>query len=268
VEYFELPPPVWLRHVVRCFWYLQGSGRADDVQTVVPDGRTEIVLHLGEPFSLLGDDGVPRLQARVLAAGQLLGPIRLAPSRSADVVGIRFRTDAGRAALGAGLTDLTGQVVPLAELHPRLEARLLDAVHGRAPAEQVAALSPILAALPAGQPVPLVRLAVAALEGPSGPAGRIRQLARSLHTTPRTLERRIRDATGLSPRGVASVARFRRAFRRLDQAPVGTWSRVALESGYYDQSHMIREFRRFAGTAPSQFFQRDPELARSLSRGE
>jgi transcriptional regulator GlxA family with amidase domain len=93
-------------------------------------------------------------------------------------------------------------------------------------------------------------------------------LARGLGTTARTLERRVRHATGLSPRALRAVLRFRRVFRRLDRSPAGSWARVAVESGYYDQAHMIREFRRFAGASPGRFFGREASLARSFAAGD
>jgi AraC-like DNA-binding protein len=98
--------------------------------------------------------------------------------------------------------------------------------------------------------------------------GRIRALARGLGTTARTLERRVLDATGLSPRALRAVLRFRRVFRRLDRSPAGSWARVAVESGYYDQAHMIREFRRFAGVAPGRFFGREASLAVAFAGGD
>jgi transcriptional regulator GlxA family with amidase domain len=106
---------------------------------------------------------------------------------------------------------------------------------------------------------------VAALESP---AGRIRELALRLGITPRTLERRVREATGLSPRALRAVLRFRRVFRRLDRSPAGSWARVAVESGYYDQAHMIHEFRRFAGVPPGRFFGREGGFARAFAAGD
>ena len=266
MEYRELPPPAGLGHVVQCFWFLRGAGEAGGTQTLVPDGRSEIVIHLREPFALLDGGGAARPQARVLAAGQLLGPLTLAPSADADVIGVRFRTEAASAVLGGALEEVTGLVAPLAEVKPGLEAALLDAAaRERTPEQRAEALSRVLAGVVLRGPAPLVRGAVAALEPP---AGRIRELARGLGTTARTLERRVRDATGLSPRALRAVLRFRRVFRRLDRAPAGSWARVAVESGYYDQAHMIREFRRFAGVSPGRFFGREASLAVAFAGGD
>jgi AraC-like DNA-binding protein len=45
--------------------------------------------------------------------------------------------------------------------------------------------------------------------------------------------------------------RFRRLIAHVPRDP--DWSDVALEHGYYDQSHLIDEFRQFAGDTPAAF---------------
>ena len=84
----------------------------------------------------------------------------------------------------------------------------------------------------------------------------------------RTLERRVLHEVGLAPQMLHRVFRFRRAFRLLDQAPPGTWAQVAHAAGYFDQAHLIREFHRFAGAAPTAFLQSDPALSRAMLTGE
>jgi AraC-like DNA-binding protein len=81
---------------------------------------------------------------------------------------------------------------------------------------------------------------------------RIAALARSLGVSERTLERRFDDAVGLSPRRLARVLRFRRAWEAASRAQVEAWSLLALDCGYSDQPHLIREFRRLAGTPPGR----------------
>ncbi|HLL46725.1 MAG TPA: helix-turn-helix domain-containing protein [Longimicrobiaceae bacterium] len=49
------------------------------------------------------------------------------------------------------------------------------------------------------------------------------------------------------------MARFRRLCGLLRARPEAGWSRLALECGYHDQAHMIREFRGFAGLTPEAF---------------
>jgi AraC-like DNA-binding protein len=265
MDYLELPPPAPLDQVVHRFWFLHGDGAtAGPAQTIVPDGRVEIVLHLGEPFAQMDDAGCPVLQQRALVAGQLTGPLRLLPRPGADVVGIRLHTAAARRLFPASQHDLTGRVVPLGELARGLESRLLDAVGPAGDVSSRAArLGTALARFVVDRQSPPVAAAVARLE--SGGGATVTELAGSVGLTPRTLQRRFRDEVGLDPTLLRRIFRFRTAFRMLERLPPGHWSRVAARAGYFDQAHLIREFRRFAGTPPSVFFGSGPELARAFS---
>lgn len=59
---------------------------------------------------------------------------------------------------------------------------------------------------------------------------------------------------GLAPKVMARVLRFNRAISLLQgPASTGDWSGIAFDCGYYDQSHLIREFREFTGLTPGEF---------------
>ena len=266
MEYQELAPPPPLDQLVHCFWFLRdpdGEAVGAPPQTVVPDGRVEIVLHLAEPFGLVDDAGVQRPQETALVGGQLTAPIRLAARGPGDVVGIRFRTEGARRVLPFALTEVTGEVSPLAALMPGLAASLTDAAAScKQPDARADALSRILASAVRKDASPVLSRAISLLGAPRPP--RLETLARELGVSMRTLERKVRQEVGLSPRALRRVLRFRRAFRLLDGTPHGAWTRVALAAGYFDQAHLIREFRRFAGAPPSAFFQSDPDLSRAF----
>ena len=76
-------------------------------------------------------------------------------------------------------------------------------------------------------------------------------VARELGLSERQLERRLLTRTGLTPKRYASLRRFERAASALNGAE--SLAQLALEAGYYDQSHFIREFSRYAGTSPGRF---------------
>jgi AraC-like DNA-binding protein len=265
VHYTELAAPAPLDELVHCYWFLRGEFSASEPQTVVADGRVEIILHLAEPFSIADADGCLTKQADVLVSGQITGPVRLFGNGSGDVVGIRFRTAAAAAVLRAPLADLTDRVESLIAVDPRLAHDLLAAARSHpGSGSRVLALTRVLAKHVRGQHDPLVHAATRAL----GLGIRVDKLAHSLGATSRTLERRVITGTGLPPATLRRVMRFRRAFRLLDGAPRGTWAEVATQSGFADQSHMIRDFRQFAGCSPSEFFGAEPDLARAIMGDE
>lgn len=58
---------------------------------------------------------------------------------------------------------------------------------------------------------------------------------------------------GLSPKLFARVRRFQRVVELAHATPYPDWARLALACGYYDQSHLVRDFGDFASVSPSTY---------------
>lgn len=92
----------------------------------------------------------------------------------------------------------------------------------------------------------------------------IEELALRLGVSERTLLRRFRHEVGLSPKHFARLMRFRAAHAYL-QDPAARWADAVLRFGYTDQSHLIRDYRDFAGETPRQYSTEARVLDRSVS---
>jgi AraC-like DNA-binding protein len=77
-------------------------------------------------------------------------------------------------------------------------------------------------------------------------------LARNLGLTERTLERRFLAHVGVTPKKYARVIRLRNAIFQREK--LSTWADVAYAVGYYDQSHMIRDFQELYGISPESLY--------------
>ena len=80
-------------------------------------------------------------------------------------------------------------------------------------------------------------------------------LTRELGWSRKRMVARFREQVGLPPKAIARVMRFERAreLARADSSP--DWARIAVVCGYYDQSHLTRDFRAVTGLPPATFFQ-------------
>jgi AraC-like DNA-binding protein len=82
-----------------------------------------------------------------------------------------------------------------------------------------------------------------------------------------TLARRFGISTGLPPKHFARLCRFQALVHLLLATDVEQWGVTAPKLGFYDQAHMINEFRTFAGQPPTTFFQPHGQDAPSRKSG-
>jgi AraC-like DNA-binding protein len=64
-------------------------------------------------------------------------------------------------------------------------------------------------------------------------------------------ERKCRERIGMNPKLYARILKFSNAYRIHESNPQLSWTKIAYEAGYFDQMHMIRDFKVFAGVNPS-----------------
>jgi AraC-like DNA-binding protein len=83
----------------------------------------------------------------------------------------------------------------------------------------------------------------------------IGDLAGELGWSRKRIVARFREEIGLSPKAAARILRFERARRNAERSQSPDWARIAVECGYYDQSHLINEFRAVTDRTPATFFQ-------------
>lgn len=81
----------------------------------------------------------------------------------------------------------------------------------------------------------------------------ITQLAAESHLSLRQLERVFLKEVGVSPKTLYRMVRFERLLQSRMKTPFIKWSAMAYEFGYYDQMHLIRDFRQFLDITPSAF---------------
>jgi AraC-like DNA-binding protein len=89
----------------------------------------------------------------------------------------------------------------------------------------------------------------------------IDRLAADANMSVRTFERHFVDQVGLSPKLFCSITRFNRALALRLKYPKLDWTSIALTCGYYDQTHLIKDFKTFSGHTPS-VFQKETHLAK------
>jgi AraC-like DNA-binding protein len=90
----------------------------------------------------------------------------------------------------------------------------------------------------------------------SGGRAEIGALAREVGFSRKHLAASFRQSLGTTPKALARLLRFRRALAALRSGRPPDWTALALDCGYYDQAHFIRDFRQFSGGPPTELLRR------------
>jgi transcriptional regulator GlxA family with amidase domain len=93
----------------------------------------------------------------------------------------------------------------------------------------------------------------------NGPDVRVRDVARRVGLSQRRFIQVFAAEVGLTPKLYARVKRFQRARALVRGTAPPDWAQLAVECGYFDQAHLIRDFRAFAGLTPEEYLRHRSE---------
>lgn len=258
--YREIPPPEPLAPFVDCFWTLRAPRplRTARRHRVLPDGCSDVIFDLRDPR--IGG-GAPRHGLRSYVVGTMRTAIVVEHVGSIDLLGVRFRPGGAVPVTGVPAAELTGRLAPLEDVIPgwkHLGTRLAEARPRSRPGLLGEAILERLRR-PGAAKDSRVERAVSLIERGDGRIA-VGRIAAEVSLSRRHLERLFARDVGTTPKETCRIFRFRSAVRRLHACPDPSLSRVAHVSGYADQSHLTREFRRIGGTTPARYG-RTPDVA-------
>lgn len=215
----------------------------DGPRVAIPRPEVQLVVR----FGAVARDG---LDIYVVGVGQKVHRKNL--RRGDRALMARLRLGASQAVLAGAASVVAGRIVALEglwgsraarHLHERLAAAR-DAVEcatilQRAIVERVAVAPP---------PSPNLRIALDAAERLN--RANVNVVAEELGVSERHLRRIFREVVGVSPKAFAMLTRFQRALDAARAAPRASWATIAAAAGYYDQAHLIADFRTMSDVTP------------------
>jgi AraC-like DNA-binding protein len=164
----------------------------------------------------------------------------------------RLHLGAQERVLGVPASAIAGRVVALEDLWGVTDTRrLIDRLAGAR--DTVAAAAILDRAIAerlaiAGRRHARAELALDAAEKLTN--ANVNAVAADLGVSERHLRRVFRETVGMSPKNFARLTRFHRALRAAHEDSGANWASIAVAAGYYDQAHLIAEFRTIAGATP------------------
>ena len=256
MRYREAAPSPELSNVIKRFWSLDSEDPSGQAETILPDGCPEIVFNLSDRFQRIEGPN-STLQPSALFAGQISRSISIRPTGKVSLFGVRFQP-AGAFVFGRiSSREFTDRIFDISSVFGRSAIDLEDAINQAPKFESRIYFFEQFVRANCGDFNNEDRLCKYAVDHIGRNAGNasISGLATMLNISERSLERRFQDHIGLAPKKFARIIRFQNAVRSIESADHPDFLDIALTFGYFDQSHLIRDFQEFCGQSPLEYFE-------------
>ena len=241
MHYVPAPP---LSEFVALFWYFRGDEVSNAKELVLPTAAVDLIIRLDSvPTSDSGMFG-PRTRSVVIQT----------PS-DRELIGVHFKPGGAIPFLQFPLMDLQNLGISVSDLWGKENAeRLLCMLHETPSAMgKFRILEQWLLRVAGGrlQNHPVVTFAMRAFS--SGPCGSAAEIAERTGYSQRHFIEIFRNQVGLTPKRFHRLHRFRKVIETVQNQTVVDWPEVGLSLGYFDQAHLIHDFREFSGLTPTKY---------------
>jgi AraC-like DNA-binding protein len=216
----------------------------------IPEMRQPLIVIPDATIDLQWVDGMFRV------AGPDRDPQIEHVSPGSAVVGFRFKPAAASAWLGVPAHEIAGQRLALCDLWGNKARRMAEEVHLQLrTSDLVTALQAVVANRSASLPVDMPMRAAYGLirQGPAPGTPLLPWLSRALAMSERTLRRRFDESYGYGPKALDRILRYQRFLSLARASRAKNSAALAIEAGYADQAHLIRESQRLTGNTPVEF---------------
>jgi AraC-like DNA-binding protein len=258
-------PRAPLRNLVESISRYDGALHPHDLERVFPTGTMRIIIHLVEDTSRRNDPHSPRqveTHRGAIVSGAHGGYFLISTAEQTSVFGVAFRPGGATPFLRMPASELRDLNVSLEDAIGREARGLRERLLEFTPNERFAFLESWLIEQARGDLTvhPVVRYALT--EFSAVPHSRsVAEVIDLVGLSSRHFTELFEEQVGLTPKLFCRIQRFQHAIKLAQASNDVDWADVAAMAGYYDQSHLIRDFQEFSGLSPGVYLrQRGPHL--------
>ncbi len=254
--YLERKPSPPLNFFVRTFWYARIPSPAQPRERILPSGCMQLIVNLAREFLVdcFADGSEQRNSASIIVGARSIYEM-IDTADMAELIGVVFQPGGFPPMFSEAADLFRGRNVPLECLWGARAASLRERLCGAPGAALKLRLLESL--LLEGMTGKLTRSPILEFALPhfsrNPRAVTVKETARQTGWSVRRFSQLFKEQVGVSPKVWCRIQRFQRAVAQLHQSADMPWPELALDCGYYDQSHFVNDFRAFSGINPSTY---------------
>ncbi len=256
MEYTIINPSEKLKKHVKTI-YVMEKACGDDTTISLPffaDGYPGIVFYSSnhDIYQLPKNKKLSRL----FLYGQTIHPMELLIRGSYSIIVFQLFPYAAKNLTGINPIKLNDDCFDLSLMpNQNIESILKKLSKTSSSSRQIQIISEFIEKLIVDNPIKLDNTIQMAINQMINSKGKItiKKIREQLHCTERTFERQFLSQVGLTPKQFAKIIQFQSSFNQLNEHDYSLLTDIVFDNGYADQSHFIKNFKKFTGKTPSKF---------------
>lgn len=263
---FKLIPPIKeVSHLVESLWI--NTLYDEDLQTeydyIIPDGVSDIIFMLNGSYNrvdLTGDITYTVQHCSYVPA--FTKAVKVTQEPLTSCLGIRLRPGALKFLTGFDAADLQNPVYALSDLLPDFSESIMESIEsGKEQNDIVNYIYTFLQSFEGSEnKVNYVDDFIKTVNSFSGIVS-IKNFCDNYGVHKSTLEKRFKEYVGISPKSYCKIIRFKNALHQIHSSN-SPLTQIGYDSGYFDQSHMIKDFKNILGITPTEYLSKNFILPR------
>lgn len=248
-----------MRNFIRGYWFIE-SGALPERLELVPDGYPEMFFTLQGAVQIFSEENRWGQFSEAGVIGQVTGRFAFETAAYSKVLYVKLYPWAPRLLFDIPAWHLNNVAIDLASLtrDPLFRALSERVYAAENIAETLALLDAFFLKKLTGQAneSPFLQFAVMQIYNTNGMLN-IEGLTQRVRASRRHLEKVFKEKVGVSPKQYAQIIRVKKAsMYLLDPRFCGNINEIANTLNYYDQSHLLKDFKAVVGQSPSVFLQK------------
>ena len=251
-----------LKNFVKYYWLVEveDTTKSDSIAKISPSGYPEIIFHFGDSVSIHTSECHLRGETtHAIVAGQITQPVYINLNKDLNCLCVKLQPYALSSLFRINSLEFTNRAISLNEIssaiipkqiYDELSETIDDSL-------KIAIIENHLRKLLNRNDNFFCPVTSFVIECFRNNSLKINELSQALKISSRSLERKIKENVGVSPKMLYRIIRFNKTYNLIKYNREINLQEITFLLGYFDLSHMIKEFKEFTGSSPLCYLKKE-----------
>ncbi len=269
----HIEPHFLLKNYIEKMWFFKSSGKmpVDDMKLVVPNGNIKLtVSYQNGIVATVNGKTFASKEHDITLTGLIDVPVILDVDQddATETIGIEFSPQGAYRFFHFTLNDIQNQIYSLSDVLGNIGKQLVEQINNATSAQQKTGLLQqfLLKQLSLRSEDLIFEYCIKNINASKGRIT-IKELEKRTGYSSRWLNMKFNDKLGASPKNLSSIIRFKQCYQAFINGNEKSFFKNDFYELYYDQSHFIKDFKRFTGLPPTRFEKQINNFGEKYYRG-